>query len=65
MNTPGFATSLHVQTMCNIVLSVCTHIVNLYMFMNLQQFTQSAVEYLNFFINKGESCQIKYVVCPW
>jgi len=62
MNTPVFATSLHVQTMCNIVLSVYTHIVNLYMFMNLQHFTQSAVEYPTLFINTGESCQIKSVV---
>jgi len=61
MNTPIFATSLHVQTMCNIVLCVCTHIVNLYMFMNLQQFTQSAVEYRNLFINRGET---KSVVHP-
>jgi len=64
MNPPIFATSLHVQTMCNIVLSVCTHIVNLYVFMNLQQFTQSAVEYRNLFINTGESYQIKSVVRP-
>jgi hypothetical protein len=59
MTASTFATSIHMQTMCNIVLSVCTRIVNLYMCMNLQQFIQSAFEYLNLFINKEDSCQIK------